>query len=236
MHAPIGMRIGGQRFKDGQWVPPDVFASATPEEKAAIMGSYESVKFDELVKRYDLKGKRVLEVGPYHGYLTGRLAEFAGFVLGIEGKPDNVRIANEALQSQPNARVVLGDVRELSVETHGRWDLIFHCGVLYHLDAPCEHLANVAAMTDTLYLETYYVEEPPVDRAPATQLLGGVEYHGYLWPEYPSKPKSGLQPQSLRLVYDDLLLVLKNVGFLDVEIVTKRQSTKGNWLILMARK
>lgn len=195
-----------------------------------------NIKFDELVKRYDLAGKRVLEVGPYHGYWTAQLAASAKFVLGIEAKPSNVRVARERLNGVANARVILGDVCDLTFETHGRWDLIFHCGVLYHLDVPCEHLANVAGMTDVLYLETYYVEEPLVDRAPTIQLLGGVEYHGYLWPEYSTKPKSGIQPQSLRLVCDDLLLLLKNIGFLDIEIVMKRQSAKGNWLILMAQK
>jgi len=80
---------------------------------------------------------RVLDLACLEGMYALELARRGAVVVAIEGRETNLEKARFA------ARVLglevdfqLGDVRDLSPERHGEFDLVLALGILYHLDAP----------------------------------------------------------------------------------------------------
>ena len=106
-----------------------------------------------------LSDARVLDLGSAEGVFAVEFALHGAEVLAIEGRAGNV----EKIQLVRNAlalerlKVVQQDVRELSREEHGEFDVVLCLGVLYHLEsasavALAHQMAEVcrrAAIVDT---------------------------------------------------------------------------------------
>lgn len=94
----------------------------------------------------------VLEVGPYKGQKTRVLSKYFKSVLALEGRQQNL----DDCPDLPNVEYKLFDVSNLTVNDFGRFDLVFHSGVFYHLPNPKKHLRNVCQIADNLLLDTHY--------------------------------------------------------------------------------
>jgi SAM-dependent methyltransferase len=84
-----------------------------------------------------LEGVRVLDLACLEGMYAIELARRGAEVVGIEGREANVekaRFAARALRTDVDFRQ--GDVRHISREEYGEFDLVLALGILYHLDAP----------------------------------------------------------------------------------------------------
>lgn len=114
-----------------------------------------------------LAGLRALDLGCLEGMYAIELARQGAETVAIEGRERNLakaRFVKEAL-GLGNLTLRLEDVRELSRERHGEFDVTLCLGLLYHLDAPdvfpfVERLAEVTrgfAVVDT-YVSTAAVE------------------------------------------------------------------------------
>lgn len=78
-----------------------------------------------------LEGLRVLDLACRTGAFSRAFAKAGAEVLGIEGKEFNFN----QIPATPGAKFLHQDVRELSVEQHGMFDITLCLGILYHLDA-----------------------------------------------------------------------------------------------------
>jgi len=81
---------------------------------------------------------RVLDLACLEGLYGLELARHGASVVAIEGRPANIekaRFAQNVLGLE-NIEFVLDDVRNLSTEKYGRFDVVLCLGILYHLDAP----------------------------------------------------------------------------------------------------
>ncbi len=81
---------------------------------------------------------RVLDLGCLEGLYSVELARRGARVVGIEGREANIakaRFAQEALGLE-GVEFVRDDVRNLSPEKYGSFDVVLCLGLLYHLDAP----------------------------------------------------------------------------------------------------
>jgi len=85
-----------------------------------------------------LTGLRVLDLACAHGYYSFEMARLGAQVLGIEGRESWLENARRTKQeaSIPNVEFVQDDVRNLSKEKYGEFDIVLCLGILYHLDAP----------------------------------------------------------------------------------------------------
>lgn len=188
-------------------------------------------------ERLQPENKSILEFGVLEGNLTAQLAGICQRVVGLEIRPKNIAGALIRLfvHGVGNAQLRLQDVRDLDDDL-GRFDIAFHVGVLYHLPDPVSHLARVAQIADDLVLCTHYAKETlPL---PDTSLTwGGETYRGKVWPEGEwGNAFAGVEPTAVWLYQEDLLRLLRDLGYASVELVEDRQERNGPRLRVLARQ
>lgn len=145
----------------------DFVAPGDPERVAGVLS---------LVRdRAPLDGLRVLDLACRTGAFSTAFANAGADVLGIEGRVENVdRIPKSS------ARYELGDVRGLSVERHGTFDVTLCLGILYHLDA--ESAVNLLrAMRQVT--EKFAVIDTHIEAPRDVTVVAGHEFRGYTYQE-----------------------------------------------------
>ena len=97
------------------------------------------------------KGKRILELGAYNGYIGAYFSELGAMVHCLEGRTENVvNIMND--YPQITAEVANLDTDEWN---WGMWDIIINFGLYYHLEKfHKEHLENCINNCDLMFFET----------------------------------------------------------------------------------
>ena len=118
-----------------------------------------------------LSGQRALDLGCLEGGYSLELALDGVQVLGVEGRESNF-VKCQALAAHfalPQLRFELCDVKALTTERHGRFDLVLCLGLLYHLDEPVRFLKTLGhELTNeraVMFLDTHVA--PPDDAAMA---------------------------------------------------------------------
>jgi SAM-dependent methyltransferase len=190
-----------------------------------------------LADRGLLAGKRVLELGCAEGIHTVQLGELAEEVVAVEVRPKNIACALVRLfvHEVENARLVLEDVRDLDTG-FGRFDVLFHVGVLYHLSDPVEHIFRISGMANVLLLDTHY-ETDSTERPRADLTRAGRSYQAHLYTEGGwGDAFSGVEDTSRWLDRGSLLELLNHVGFDRVEIASDRVERNGSRITLLATR
>lgn len=141
--------------------------------------------FDEL---------RILDLACLEGHYGIEFARLGAEVVGIEGREQNLAKARFVKEVLALDRLTLlqDDVRNLSLERHGRFDIVFCSGILYHLDVPdvfhfVRRMAEVCS--GFLFLNTHILPAEPGDnRAHLGPLetfpFDGHQYTGRRCPEH----------------------------------------------------
>jgi len=107
----------------------------------------------------NLSDKTVLEMGCLEGSHTLGLLQYAKEVVSIDCRPVNVIKTLTRLSFHgKTSRVFCFNADDLSVDNYGFYDVIFHCGVLYHLKDPISHLNNIFKMCNYIFLDTHVTE------------------------------------------------------------------------------
>jgi len=96
-------------------------------------------------------GKRILELGPFNGYIGHQFSELGATVHCLEGRLDNVHnIKNQF----PKLTVEQADL-DTPEWPWGRWDIIINFGLYYHLEKyHRQHLINCLDNCDVLFFES----------------------------------------------------------------------------------
>lgn len=185
-----------------------------------------------LNERLDLREKSVLEVGCFEGIHTLGLRLFSRDITAIDVRPANVVKTLARLSYHgADAKVFQADVERLGSH-FGHFDLMFHCGVLYHLTRPVEHLFAAAGMCSFLFLDTHVA---PEEDGREELEFRGVGYQGRYQGEGGwSDPFSGKAPRSFWLTEKSLLAALEAAGFSRVEFLERRAERNGPRVALLA--
>lgn len=126
-----------------------------------------------------LAGARILDLACQEGCYAVEAALAGAEVVGVEAREAHVaraRLVAAAAGVGARARFEVGDVRRISPETLGRFDVVFLLGILYHLEAgdAAETLLRIAALCeDLLIIDTHFAPS-----AKATATVGGATYEG----------------------------------------------------------
>jgi tRNA (mo5U34)-methyltransferase len=216
----------GRRFGDAAWAGKRCEPQTIPDPKIVLMH-----------ERFDLSDKHVLEVGCFEGVHTIGLSMFARRVTAIDARMENVvkTIVRCALFGH-HPTVFKFDVEATDAD-HAPLsaDLAHHVGVLYHLKDPVRHLLDLGRFISRgLMLDTHYAED---SEAVETYEAAGrrVVYKKY-FEGGQADPFSGMYDHAKWLRLEDMVALLREAGFREVEIVEKRAERNGPRVLLFADK
>ncbi|UCG81639.1 MAG: methyltransferase domain-containing protein, partial [Desulfobacterales bacterium] len=137
-----------------------------------------------------LENLRILDLGCLEGLFAIELAQQGSKVVGIEGREANIekaRFAKDVLGLN-NLELILDDVRNLSKEKYGRFDVVLCLGLLYHLGVP-DVFAFAKRMGDVC--ERFAIIDTHVSLVPEeSHVYDGRTYWGCTFQEHSSDSTS----------------------------------------------
>lgn len=204
------------------------------------------------LERIDVRGARVLELGPLEGAHSHMLqAAGAASIVGIEACVLSYLkcLIVKDLLALDRVRFLFGDFMPYLADETGAFDLILASGVLYHQREPIECLRRIAMRADCVYLWTHYHDETTAATAiPRTAFrrvrpapvdgfacdLFRLDYDAYL----PGmKYRGGVDDHTHWMRRDDLLACLAHFGLGSVEILGEQtEHPYGPNITLLARR
>ncbi len=177
----------------------------------------------------DLSGKRVLEPSCGYGFITRNLCEMGADVLSFDVRAGNIDRAQELCYSQGfTPKLIEMDADQIA--TLGRFDVIVHFGLLYHLEQPLTHLEVVLGLTDELWLDTHVCE----DHAAAwvnDNCRGAWWYEGA--DDYAAKPG---QARSWWTTRDELRRTMEGLGFTVEQLLDDPNAANGRRVLYRSRR
>lgn len=183
----------------------------------------ESIRHDTARVRHllgitgDPAGLRILDLAARTGWFCSALAERGAVVHAIEGREVNAA----HIRPQPNLTVEIADVRTLSRDRHGTFDVSLCLGILYHLDAESALglLGALAEVTTGYAVIDTNTCAGRWEYGKTTITAGGEDWQGCYYPE-------GMHPwdaignaSSFWFTREDLTRAILRAGFASVEQV-----------------
>jgi len=123
-----------------------------------------------------IRGKSIVDLGCLEGGYTVAFAQMGMDATGIEIRASNLENAR-FLQEKfalPNLRFHRDDV--LNIARYDPWDVIFCCGLLYHLESPRSFISTMGRMArDSVIINTDFATE---ERSKTFNLSSMTEHEG----------------------------------------------------------
>jgi len=147
----------------------DKWYSAFPDELGVVAGQVRHfdyrveprVKWAESVIPGGLKGRSVLELGPFEAYNTWMLDQFgASPILAIEA--NNLSYLKCLIVKELTglkARFLHGDFLQYLEKCADHYDIVWASGVLYHQMDPLRLLDLITSVTNRIFIHTHYYDE-----------------------------------------------------------------------------
>lgn len=216
----------GRRFGNAAWRGKRCEPQVIPDRRIVLLN-----------ERFDLSDKHVLEVGCFEGIHTIGLAGFARKVTGVDSRIENVvktmarcgffGLHPEVVKCDVEARPL--DYARLAA------DVVHHVGVLYHLRDPVSHLLDLQNLARLgVMLDTHYAEEQEAADV-YESVQGRFRYKKYQEGDR-TDHFSGMYDHAKWLLLEDIVALLREGGFSEVEIVERRAERNGPRVLLLARK
>lgn len=206
----------------------------TTPGKRTSPGKIPDYRIERLHELVNLTDKSILEVGCFEGIHTLGLRLYSENVTAVDIRPLNVvKTATRLSMHGASAKVFVADVETLSLQ-FGHFDVIFHCGVLYHLMSPVEHILAIGPMCNTLFLDTHVArdEKEIIERKSDNFSYQGA-YHGEAtWLD----PFSGKDAQSFWMTQESLTEALRRAGFSTVNPIEFREERNGPRVAILASR
>lgn len=184
---------------------------------------HEDFGMRKLNEIFPLKGKSVIEMGSQEAAHSKIVHDFgARKIVGLEGRLENYIkcciIKN--IFNLSNAKFFLEDLRTVELEKFGSFDVCLCSGVLYHLLEPQELISKISKISPRILINTHYGNEAYPTFGKKDVILNGKKYRANLQDEdVINSTSTGLQNFSVWLFKDDLVQLLKDVGYDKVHIL-----------------
>ena len=162
---PTGFTAHNVRLDDGTETLP---SAGWTIDQSSILHSVRRIL--ELIYPEGLRHKSIVDLGCLEGGYTAAFARLGMEATGIEARESNYRncLVVKAGVRLPNLNFIRDDANNIG--EYGPFDVVFVCGLLYHLDAPRRFLASVSRVCRrALFLQTH------VARAEETE---AIRIHG----------------------------------------------------------
>jgi hypothetical protein len=202
----------------GPWITQFVI------EGVATGGNYQ-VTSDRRVQQFFERFpnvRTILELGSLEGGHTFTLARHKRIerVLAVEARAGNIDRPKfiGSLLGVSNVQFKQANLEQLELLSLGYFDVIFCCGLLYHLPEPWKLVSQAPLVAPCLFIWTVYANE---DEA-------SIEINGLRGREHVesglNEPLSGLSPKSIWLTLPSLLELLKRSGYRNIEVLEKQEN------------
>lgn len=196
-------------------------------------------RIEELAKRFDIAGARVLELGCLEGMHSLILQKLgAREVIAIEGRQENFSkcLIVKNAYALDRCRFLFGDLNDILPTVSGPFDLCLALGVIYHLDDPVKTIYQIAKMASRIFVWSHYaIPEFPAGEISEIRYNGCV-YRGKHVTEDTDHYLSGLDKMSFWLLEEDLIKVVHDAGFNKIDIVAKEKHEHGPAITFLAQK
>lgn len=218
--------------QDGPWTMHNIrlgeglYTMDTPDGGSSAAQLTQAVQLVSDLVGPDLSKVRILDLACLEGAYAIEFALHGAEVVGIDIRETHLVKANFVKDALGLERLsfVQGDVRHLNPETHGRFDVVYCCGIFYHLDAhdQFEFAAAMHSVCDrALLLDTHVSIAPKESRD-----WRGNQYWGCVYREHPDDAEEADRErrlwQSIDNTFsfwpteDSLMNLLTDVGFTSV--------------------
>lgn len=206
----------GRKFGNMAWEGKRSKPEIIPDERI--------IKLNTL---FDLSNKTVLEFGCFEGIHTIGLARYAAEVYAVDSRMENVLktlVRSNLFGLKPSVGVAdlenIEDFNRLPLA-----DILHHVGVFYHLKDPVEHLLKLNKVArNGILLDTHYATD---EMAQEKLVYEGKTYQYYIHEEGGIKDVfSGMYDHAKWLLLEDIIYILKSIGF--TEILIQRNTIERN--------
>jgi hypothetical protein len=185
----------------------------------------------------------ILELGSLEGGHTYQLEKLGiKSITSIEANTESFLkclIVKEVLGLR--AKFLYGDFVKYLETTETKYDLIFACGVLYHMIDPLHLLYLISQRTERVFIWTMYVRTDDVDKF--TEQFDVDRYGLKLRyfknvydPNHYSRSYSGIESYSCHLMRDDIINALKHFGFEKIHIMKDDQGENLSTISIVAHR
>jgi 2-polyprenyl-3-methyl-5-hydroxy-6-metoxy-1,4-benzoquinol methylase len=172
-----------------------------------------------------LTGMRILELGPLEGAHTYQLEKLgAEEVVAIEANAEaylKCLVIKEVLELK-RARFLHGDFTEYLRQNSTKWDLIFCCGVLYHMADPIALIELIAQRTDRMFVWTHYWGGDNQLSSSPLEIRRRGEQFTYYQHAYSRRDKGtfwgGNRESAFWMSRDDILRAVRTYGFVNMDM------------------
>lgn len=190
-----------------------------------------------LHERYDLRDKHILELGCFEGVHTTALCLYGGRVTAIDSRIENVvkTIVRCAMFGYSPTVFVCNLEQTEDCKRLPQVDILHHVGVLYHLTDPVGHLRMLVPLVkEGIMLDTHYADDADVNK------VYEVDGKVYQYKHYKEGGKgevfSGMRDHAKWLRLDDIVALLRELGFGEVDVVDKQAMRNGARALMYARR
>ena len=203
---------------------------ATPQ----VIPDERIIKLNQLL---DLTDKTFLEIGCFEGVHTIGLGLFSPDVTAVDGRIENVvktLVRSGFYGIRP--RVFACDVDNLPLDPMlPVVDVIFHCGVLYHLKDPVRHLKELLSRARCgILLDTHYAMPEELTQS---YEVDGKKYGYKTFEENDRKNVfAGLYDHAKWLSLDALLNLLRQEGLTQIHETQTRNERNGARVMIIASR
>jgi len=191
----------------------------------------------ELDRRFPLRERDVLEIGCFEGIHTAALTRLAHRVMAADSRIENVikTIVRCAILGE---RPVVFPWNVEDGLLHGvniSCDVLHHVGVLYHLVDPIRHLREVLPhVRQVVMLDTHVAST----EAKLDSFVSGSERFRYQRYKEGGReePFAGMADHAKWLVEEDLVRLLREIGFVMVDVAERRAERNGPRVLIYAAR
>jgi hypothetical protein len=189
------------------------------EQKRGAPNRVPDHRIELVAERLDLSELTVLEIGCFEGVHTAGIALHAKHVKACDSRVVNLaKTAVRCAMFQVHPTLFHWNVEQSLPEGQdASCDVLHHVGVLYHLLDPIGHLKRVGPLTrKALVIDTHYATEE--DATQPYEVDGKVYYCRPVAEGGTANVFSGMYPTARWLKLDDLVGVLEELGFSDLDV------------------
>jgi len=200
-----------------------------------------------------LRGKSILELGPFEGYHTAMFQEFgAKSVTSVEASRTaylKCLVVKEVLGL--DAEILYGDVPSYLAASDEPFDVVWASGILYHQAKPVDFLEAVASRGNYVFLHTHFYDAPTMSTLGVRSRFNSdgdeivewrgrsIALHRY---EYETDTSQGVfaggpRSYAMWMEKDDIEFILREMGFSRIEFgVIDYDNPTGPGMFLLAAR